>query len=370
MPKTHPAPARPTRSMTLTFTPEFGDRRTDLSACVAVGDSLFLACDETVAVERLTRKRGGYGDHVEFDMHDFADMPIGDRDEPEMDIEGLDHDGGYLWIAGSGGLTRKKPKHHENDPEEALRRLTVVREEAGRRLLARVPLMPDPEGEGSWRLVKAIEPGEDAGEARRAACMKVKKGDTELTKELREDIHIGRFMDVPCKENGFDIEGIAARGDRVMLGLRGPVLRGWATIVEVDLRTTGSGWLKPRKIGPKGERYHKHFIDLDGLGIRTLGSDGDDLLILAGPTMDLDGPSRVYRWPDAWAAEQGDVIPFDRLEKVLELPYGDGTDHAEGITFLPSRRGKLAEMLVVYDSPDEDRLIGENAIKADVFRLG
>ncbi|MNG03413.1 hypothetical protein D3C84_864920 [compost metagenome] len=36
-------------------------------------------------------------------------------------------------------------------------------------------------------------------------------------------------------------------------------------------------------------RYRKHFFALNGLGFRDLCTSGDDLLILAGPTMDLDG---------------------------------------------------------------------------------
>ena len=47
--------------------------------------------------------------------------------------------------------------------------------------------------------------------------------------------------------------------------------------------------LRLREIGSHGLPYRKHLLELGGLGIRDLCVDGDDLLILAGPTMDLDG---------------------------------------------------------------------------------
>jgi hypothetical protein len=175
-------------------------------------------------------------------------------------------------------------------------------------------------------------------------------------------------MGVPAKENGFDIEGIAGRGDRVFLGLRGPVLRGWATVLELEVKTTKSGRLKPRKIGPDGKRYAKHFLDLHGLGIRELAFDGDDLLLLAGPTMDLDGPVTLYRWRGVLEAPGQSVVPSDRLEPVLDLPYGRGEDHAEGICWLAGDDG-ARELLVVYDSPAKHRLHDHTAIEADVFVL-
>ena len=169
------------------------------------------------------------------------------------------------------------------------------------------------------------------GTTRRSACLKMKAGGDALDKALRDDVHIARFMRVPAKENGFDIEGVAARGDRVFLGLRGPVLRGWALLLELQVKEPKRGRLKLRKVGDDGARYLKHFLDLGGLGIRELAFDGDALLILAGPTMDLDGPVVLYRWPGALDAGEQAVVPADRLESVLHLPYGRGEHHAEGI---------------------------------------
>jgi hypothetical protein len=41
--------------------------------------------------------------------------------------------------------------------------------------------------------------------------------------------------------------------------------------------------------------------EFNDLGVRELCLMNSDLLILAGPTMGLDGPVRIYRWKDALA---------------------------------------------------------------------
>jgi hypothetical protein len=105
-------------------------------------------------------------------------------------------------------------------------------------------------------------------------------------------------------------------------------------------------------------------LDLDGLGVRDLCPDGDDLLILAGPTMDLDGPVRIYRWRGAGVAEQPTIVRGDVLTRELELTYGEGDDHAEGMSLLGQGR-----VLVVYDSPAPIRLTPDGAVIADVLRL-
>jgi hypothetical protein len=367
-----PGAAEPTRRLRLEFAhqdalPHVDDPiREDLSALALAERTLWTACDETAAVERLTRLSGNsFGAHRSFRLADYLDGLPGDADA-EIDIEGLAIDGGYLWLVGSHGLTRDKPKRHEKDAAEALKRLTEVDGNVSRQVLARVPLVE--EEPGVWALAREAAPLDPAaaGEKRTAAVMKTGKKGSLLHKALKDDPHIGRFLQIPCKENGFDVEGLAVRGARVFLGLRGPVLRGWALLLELEMKLTGKGELKPKRIGPDGARYRKHFLDLEGLGIRDLLAEGDDLLLLAGPSMDLDGPTRLIRWPEGAAAAQPDVIPFDALERALELPFGEGTDHPEGIA-LSRRADGDRELLVVYDSPKPERLQDGQGILADVF---
>jgi hypothetical protein len=180
---------------------------------------------------------------------------------------------------------------------------------------------------------------------------------------------LGSFLAIPGKDNGFDIEGLAVAGERLFIGLRGPVLRGWAVILEVELKEDNEqpSTLRLKAIGPNDHLYRKHFLHLGGLGIRDLCVQDSDLLILAGPTMDLDGPVTIFRWPGGTEPKGENIVPASELERVLEVPYGQGVDHAEGMTLFSPDGGKARSLLVVYDSASESRQLGASTVTADVF---
>jgi len=339
--------------------------RGDLSACALTGDCLWFGCDETTTVERLIPQDADlYADHRSFQLADIFSLPAGPGEE--IDIEGLAADGGYLWITGSHSSKRKKPKRHETDPAEAMARLSTISIDPNRYFLARVPLVAT-DGSGIYGL--AGFDGLEAASGSSAACLPMGDGRNTLVDALGADDLLGRFVDIPSKENGLDIEGIAVRGNRVFLGLRGPVLRGWATIIEIATTDEAPGLLGMAPVGSAGRPFAKHVLDLDGLGIRDLAFAGDALLILAGPTMDLDGPVRLYRWPNPLESTDHTVITHDQLESVVEIPFGDGVDHAEGIALLRENE-RAHRLMVIYDSPDPARLHGDGtAIDADVFAL-
>lgn len=338
----------------------------DLSASELVGQTLWLANDETARIERLmTGDWIHFGGHRSIPVAEFFDLPAGANSE--IDIEGLAAADGYLWAVGSHSLTRRKPKRHENDAREALARLTEVKQGPNRYFLGRIPLVDvDASGLPELRRTAVDASGK---QTLMAGCLKSKNGRNHLIKSLEQDEQLAPFLTIPSKENGLDVEGIAARGDRVFLGLRGPVLRGWAIVLELHVRASKSGRLKLRKFDG-GLRHRKHFLDLDGLGIRDLTADGDDLLILGGPTMDLDGPINVYRWPQVLSGtDQPDVITHDKLEHVLSVPFGAGVDHPEGLTVV-RRQGMGPMLLIVCDNPAPSRLHeDETAIDADLFAL-
>lgn len=160
-------------------------------------------------------------------------------------------------------------------------------------------------------------------------------------------------------------------GARLFLGLRGPVLRGWAVILEVELKQDNKqpATLRLKPIGPKQRLYRKHFLQLGGLGIRDVCAQGADLLILAGPTMQLDGPVTLFRWPGGTAPKGECVVLADALQRVLDVPYGQGVDHAEGMTLFAPDGGTARSLLVVYDSASASRQLGESTVVADVFLL-
>lgn len=335
---------------------------TNLSAIRADGRCLWVAGDETATLERLVstgESPATYGDQLSFNLADFVDLPGPAGDE--ADIEGIGRAGGYLWAVGSHSLKRKKIKADQADAK-SIKRLAKVEDEPNRRVIVRIPVV-----DGDDDLPTLVREAAVDGERRTAAVLAGKRS---LTNELDDDEHLAPFLSIPSKDNGFDLEGVAVHGERLYLGLRGPVLRGWAVVLEVHpyVDDDDEDELRLERIGDDGERYRKHFLDLDGLGVRDLSPDGDDLLVLTGPSMDLDGPVQVHRWHDAAHSDGAEVVRGDEISRLLDLPYGAGDDHAEGITVLDGGEGGNRQLLVVYDSPAPERLDGD-AIIADLVPL-
>lgn len=348
--------------VTLQFQGDPPQLREDLSAAHLSHDGyLWLGCDEGANLERLTLlnpdTKDLFGDHKRFVVQDYVDLPA--NDETEVDIEGLAESDNYLWLVGSHSWKRKSVKEGKSNAKN-IERLATIEAEDNRYLLARIPII---DGE----LFKSHPDPKDTNKILTAAKLEATRDGNLLTKALESDRHLGLFVQsqLPSKDNGFDIEGLAVLHDRIFLGLRGPVLRGWAIILEVQVEDSGDGLLKLKTIGDEGRRYKKLFVNLQGLGIRELSIEGDDLIILAGPTMSLDGPVKLFR------LENGIHIGDDTLSKpkeIMDIPYGDGVDHAEGITQFTAMSGK-SSILVVYDSPDPKRLVGTHEILADVFEV-
>ena len=118
--------------------------------------------------------------------------------------------------------------------------------------------------------------------------------------------HLAPFLAIPGQDNGFDVGGLAVVGDRLYVGLRGPVLRGWAVVLEVRPAQdpTDPGRLA-LGIFPEGVRYRKHVLDLGGLGRprpvpgrrRPAGAGGpDDGAVGAGAGAPVAGRGRRRRW--------------------------------------------------------------------------
>jgi hypothetical protein len=341
------------------------DVRDGLSVGVRVGPNLFVATDEGAGLIRMTVGQDRFRQDGAFPLAELLDLPSGDA---EVDVEGMEYREPYLWITGSHGVKRRKADPDADDPAKEIARLAKTVDEPNRYLLARVPLCRDA-ATGAFTPVRSCADPADPERMLTAARVRGDGRRSQLMKSLADDPHLSPFMGLPDKDNGFNVEGLTVAGDRVFLGLRGPVLRGWAVLLEVEpAETDEPGLLKLKKIGPDGRRYRKHFLDLGGLGIRELSTDGPDLLLLAGPTLPLSGPVVLCRWKGGAAPEGESLVRGERLEKVMHVPHGDGTDHAEGITLFRAP-GRDTAVLVVYDSPSDARKAPGGCVYADLFPL-
>lgn len=339
-----PEPAAPVGRLALRFT-EGQDTVANLSASVRVNNTMFVGADEACAIERLVIDGETCAQHQSIALSGLLDLADPDA---EADIEGLAVEVGWLWVVGSHARTRPKPK---KDKQLDLAELANLKDTRPRCLLARIPLV---ENKGVCSPVRVC------GD-RRAGLVPQNKHGSALAKLIAADPLLRPFTKVPAKEGGLDVEGIAVCGHRVALGLRGPVIATHAMLLELKIRPKKSG-----KLQIEGE-VAKRLLALEGLGIRDLKRNGDDLLILAGPTTGLSGPCAIYRWRN-WANEppQHDTqVEVHRPERVLELPFGRGVDHPEGLALWGEGR-----VLVLCDSPSEDRLSDNGlTIAADLFEL-
>ncbi|SNR53736.1 DUF3616 domain-containing protein [Hymenobacter mucosus] len=342
--------------------------RDGLSTILRTGDNLWVSCDERTSIERLRRTGPHeYGQHCSYALTTLLDLPSGA--EEEIDIEGLAEADHYLWIVGSHSRKRKKPKPEEKDEAAQIARLAEVKQEANRYLLARVPLLLNAQT-GDYELHREAPHPTDPTRVLRAAQLHRTSTSNELLDVLAEDPHLNPFLTIPGKDNGFDIEGLAAAPDgRLFIGLRGPVLRGWAIVLEVLLGEDKHGRLRLQPLtGATHKYYKKHFLSLGGMGLRELRQRGADLLLLAGPTMDLDGTIAVYCWPDALRCPQDSLIDDKKLIRLFDVPHGSGPtagqDKAEGMAVLDDEH-----VLVVFDTPTDARKPAPHQVIADSYLL-
>jgi hypothetical protein len=302
----------------------------NFSGIVVDGDLLWLGIDEGTQIDRFKRDASGnYGSQRRFPLSPLLDLPGG---KSEIDIEGLCLDSGYLWISGSHSLKRQKPSKNES-VEHNIARLLTIGSDANRHVLGRVPLDA------------AREPVATFGALRSARLEGDANGDL-LLNALRADKLIGPFCSIPSKENGLDVEGLAVSGDRVWAGLRGPVLRGLAVVVEFKVADSVPGRLKI--VGG----LVRHFFDLKGLGVRDLALLGKDLYILAGPTLDVAKPFHVFKWSNATGVAVDSFAPVD------ELPLKFDAGRPEALAVVDGAAPGSAQALVCYDGQDVVDMFG------------
>jgi hypothetical protein len=286
----------------------------NLSGVAAVGPCLWTVSDEGRSVECLAASHRGYKLHRQVMLDDlFPDVPGRDT-TAEADLESVDVAHGRLWVCGSHCRVRRQPNPKRQEVDAR------VRARPSRCVLGSARLTGDGEVEAPGTAV----PFRGRGSVRRRL--------------LRNDF-IAPFRGLPSKENGLDIEGLLVFGNRLLLGLRGPVVDSTAIIADIG-RTSATGLFS--------EPVALHFLDLHGLGVRDLARWDKDVLVLAGPVSASDGPFRLFRWKPRRSQR------VQKPELVHKWPTG--LDHPEGICAL-ERDGKTG-LLVLCDTANPARVRG------------
>ena len=327
---------------------------TDLSSVQMDGDYLWLVHDETLSVQRLTKSQSDpllFGQACSFSLLELLEL---DSASTEADLEGVDINGDFLWVVGSHAHKRKKARA-EDEQDKSLKRLEKIVFEANRYLLACLPFGED------RSLVQSSEAGE-------AAYLPFSQQGNVLSKMLLKDKHLGWSVSLASKENGLDIEGLVAftyvDRTRLILGLRGPIVGGYTILLIVEPTYRKKRQLKLASLDGGTRKYLKIFLPISSLGIRDLYRDGEYLLILAGPTLDMSGPFRLYRWRIPNLLDQDIVVPSSDIEQLFELPSQKDCDRPEGVTRYTDR----SDLLILHDSPCKQRLLDDGwTLCADLF---
>lgn len=264
---------------------------------IAQINGYFAVCADEVAQFNLLKMDGG-----RFKV--FETVALSD-DDVEVDMEGMTAEGSSLYIVGSHSLARKATDVEKTYKKNRERILKVSEDEARDQLFR-------------------LNIGENG---------KIKsKKRIRLHKMLRNDPLLGRFVAIPSKENGLDIEGIAIKDSKLHIGFRGPVLRGNYVpmlVFEFD----------------DPDEYEILFVNLNGQGVRDLTAVNDGFLILAGPVGDAADGSFVYLW-NGLDCLVGSDSPGGTCTLLAELePPKDGK--AEGLVV--NETANEYELLVVFD---------------------
>ena len=272
-------------------------------------------------------------------------------EETELDIEGVAGRGSEIWIIGSHAMKRKLMK-----TKKEIKKLAKKREKDGRTLDADYnhkrlsTVAVEPTREWLYR-VRLDADGKVLPES-------VVRGS--LRDILANHSVLARFRNIPSKENGIDIEGLAlmpvgedAQKTRLLVGFRGPTLRGPVAVVlviEAKEKSADDG-SRVLKIKLLDTRY----LALGGHGVRGIseipGKHGG-YLVLAGPVGDEPTPYALHYWNGKDTVAEADALDAsDNIAQICSIPSpGDApTAKAEGVQFLDEKGGRI-HFLIVYDT--------------------
>jgi hypothetical protein len=275
----------------------------DLSAIGRVGPYLVIGGDAAVGpdknlniIQLLSKQEDG-----QYVVGDDILLPDVNNDEGELDIEGIAVDGNFIYVIGSHSFRRNKARLKKSVKRN---RKTFnqgkIKDEPSRDWLHRIEVN------------QQVEP---------VSTMSISLRDV-----ISDNDALEAFSEIPSKENGVDIEGIAVADGWVYVGFRGPVFRdNYVPVLTF-------------KFDQHEKSANLLFVKLDGGGIRDMARVQGGFLIISGPVGDAPGPYQVYHWNGL------DMVPGeDRadtkgyIKKLGNINASKGK--AEGILALEVERG-------------------------------
>ena len=285
----------------------------NISGVAIFNDYLILGADEGVAIQVL--KNNGPNSY----LSNKAQLIILDKNAKEIDIEGIAAGEKFIYVVGSHSRKRLKIKP-DKSVKKNRQRLATIKHEPSREQLFRVEL-------------------DDHGRLLNGAIKKVS-----LTDIIAKDSVLALFQDIPSKENGIDIEGIAVNEQKheIYIGFRGPVLRGG--FIPVMVLNLEHGKFRQNKL-----KHEIKYLNLDGLGIRGITRFVDGFLVIAGPVADQLASYYLFFW------DGKDMVPgrdrpteAQHIKRLCEIPLPNSKVKAEGVEFIELKDGKI-HFLIVYD---------------------
>lgn len=290
----------------------------NISALAIVGNRLVIGSDETSFVQVLKERANGYAVPSDEGKAPIILPDSAFANEDEVDIEGIAVENNTVYVIGSHarvrpGANARKESYKDNratldDPPSKFEKSKGF---GARNIIARFQL----DSSGS---VTKLE-------------------NSSLEGVLDATYPFKLFRDIPSKENGIDIEGLAARGGKLYAGFRGPVLRGnFVPILEFEF---------------SNPVVHNRvlYVKLQGRGVRDMVAVKEGFLILAGPVGDGAQSYQIYLW-NGEDVVCGKDHPDARKNIVLlgEVPNVPAGAKPEGISVMNQTDSAYA-VLMAFD---------------------
>jgi len=266
------------------------------------GEFLVIGSDETNFVQVLQRKS-------ENRYAVCRSIPLIDEDD-EIDIEGLAADGDIVYVIGSHSRRRKKVGPDEKTQKQNLGRLEDNKREPSREHLFRFKL------NNNGELASSIE-------------------SVSLNDTIDDDDELETFRNIPSKENGVDIEGLAIDGNKLRVGFRGPVFReGYTPVLRVAFDDPDDA--------------KKVFVGLHGRGIRGMTAVAGGFLLIGGPVGDVDVSYELYFWDGEEGVPGSDKPGVGPLASLGTIPLPDPVAKAESVVLM-KESGTTYDVLILFD---------------------